>query len=184
MKIHFFLLYIIFNLSVFAHQKDKKEHQTPIQSTLFHFKNIVIKNPFFIKRKGAVNGSVYMTITQTSEEDDVLLSATCNQAASVELHDHVFDPKTEIKKMVKLNELTIPGTHAKCSFFTCWFQAKQNPVELKKGGRHIMLMQMKEDAIDQKDITLVLNFKKAGSVELKIPRASHDGPCNCPHHHH
>ncbi len=137
--------------------------------------------------KGAQNGSAYMTFIQKGNDADFLISASSPISEIVELHDHLHDKETNAMKMVKVDEIKIPGTHSNCSFLTCWLNAKEHPVALKKGGMHIMFMNLKPEVYEAKMIPLRLKFKQAGDVTLHLPleaALSHQHSENCQHHHH
>lgn len=146
---------------------------------------LVFENPVFRALKGAQNGSVYFNITQKGKENDRLLSASCAFSKTVEIHNHIMDDTLKIKKMVQMPHLDIPGTHSDCWFLTCPFTAKEKPVELKKGGLHLMLMELTPQIHDQNEIELTLNFEKAGTITIACQaesktNTSHE--CDCPHH--
>ena len=132
---------------------------------------------------GAKNGSAYLTITETSETGDKLIGAACAFADHVEIHDHITDPLTKAKKMVEIGTLEIPGTKSECSFLTCWFKAEKHSVSLKKGGKHLMLMELKPNAIDQKTMDIELTFEKAGKVTVTFKPEDKIESGECCHGH-
>ncbi len=143
--------------------ESNKESITPQSVTV---DTIRIENPIFRALHGAKNGSAYMTVTQTGGTDDKLIGATSNISETVELHDHIEDPNTKSKNMVTISSVDIPGTHKNCNFFTCWFKAKEVPIEFKKGGLHVMFMGIKPEAATMKTVDVNLIFEKSGPVKV------------------
>jgi len=146
-----------------------------------------IANSTFLALKGAVNGSAYLTITQTGDAGDKLLRAHCDASERMEIHDHITDPATKAKKMVEIKSLDIPGKKDGCWLFTCWF-AKSQPVEFVKGGKHLMLMGLKPGASELKEVNVTLVFEKAGDVVITFNAENADGTnaasATCEHHKH
>lgn len=133
-----------------------------------------ISKPTFRALKGAVNGSAYLTITQIGDNADKLLSASCSASERMELHDHMTDPVTKVKKMVEIKDIVIPGKKDDCTIFTCWL-AKPKSVEFVKGGKHLMLMGLKPGASELKEVDIKLVFEKAGEVVVKFKAEDKDG---------
>ncbi|MDP4724802.1 MAG: copper chaperone PCu(A)C [Alphaproteobacteria bacterium] len=135
--------------------------------------------------KGAVNGSAYLTIKQTADTGDKLISASCSAAERMEIHDHIADPLTKAKKMVEIKSIDIPGKKDGCWLFTCWF-ATSKPVKFVKGGKHLMLMGLKPGAADLKEVEIKLVFEKAGEVTAKFKAEGTGGKAGaeCEHHKH
>ncbi|MES2608532.1 MAG: copper chaperone PCu(A)C [Pseudomonadota bacterium] len=144
-----------------------------------------LSNRTFRALKGAVNGSAYLTIKQTADTADKLISVSCAAAERMEIHDHIVDHVTNAKKMVEIKSIDIPGKKDGCGLFTCWF-AKPKPVEFVKGGKHLMLMGLKPGSSDLKEVEIKLVFEKAGEVTVKFKAEGADGSVNtgCEHHKH
>ncbi|MBA4249147.1 MAG: hypothetical protein C0432_00290 [Candidatus Puniceispirillum sp.] len=175
----------------FSHEKssedDVKIPQEEYKEKEIIHQTIKIENYSARVLKGAQNGSAYMTFTQKNKDGDILISASSPISETVELHDHLHDKETNAIKMIKVDEIKIPGTHSNCSILTCWLKAKEQPVTLKKGGMHIMFMNLKPEAYDAKMIPLTLKFKQAGDVTIHLPlesAVSHQHGEHCHHHNH
>lgn len=175
----------------FSHEKAEENHKhieiPEYKEKKVEVKGVRVENYSARILKGSKNGSAYMTLTQSGKDADTLFSASSPISETVELHDHIHDKETKVMKMVKVDEMNIPGTHSNCSFLTCWFKAKESPVVLKKGGMHIMFMNLKPEAYEAKMIPLTLKFKNAGEVTLELPLESilpHQHDEHCPHHKH
>lgn len=111
----------------------------------------IIVQDAFIKATApnAKNSAIFMTITNNSNKDVNLISASSNLSQGVEIHTH--KEENSIKKMVKLSHLNIPAN---------------SKVELKPGGAHIMLFGVKPITSDTK-ANLTLNFDDNTKVEVK-----------------
>ncbi len=148
-----------------------------------------IAKPVFRALKGAANGSAYLSILQTGDTADKLIRASCDACERMEIHDHITDRATNAKKMVEVKDITIPGSKDHCNFITCFF-TQPKPIEFVKGGKHLMLMNLKPGASDLKEVDIKLTFEKAGDVVVKFNAENLDGTphkgCNgcCEHHKH
>ncbi|MDP3371424.1 MAG: copper chaperone PCu(A)C [Candidatus Paracaedibacteraceae bacterium] len=125
-----------------------------------------ISKPTFRALKGAANGSAYFTITQMDDASDKLLSASCNVACErIELHDHITDPVTNVKKMTEIKDIIIPGKKDDSKF---------KSVEFVIGGKHLMLMGLKPGVTELKEVDIKLVFKKAGEIVVKFKAEDKD----------
>ena len=147
------------------------------------FKTLELTKTTFRALKGTVNGSAYLTIAQTGDTEDTLLSASSTASERMEIHDHITDPSTKAKKMVEIKSIKIPGRKEGCGFFTCWF-AQPKLVEFVKGGKHLMLMGLKPDTSELKEIEIKLVFEKAGEVTVTFTAEETDEKAcsGCEHH--
>jgi copper(I)-binding protein len=139
------------------------------------FGTLHITKAHFRALNGAPNGSAYLTISQTGDVSDYLIGAHCDDACErMEIHDHVTDPVTKVKKMVEIKSIKIPSKKETCGWLTCWFKDTK-PVEFVKGGKHLMLMGLKPDANSLKEVYIKLVFKKAGEVTVKFKAIDAEG---------
>jgi hypothetical protein len=83
---------------------------------------------------------------------DQLLSASSPAAGEVQLHEMGMDGN--VMKMRQVKEITVPAGGA---------------VELKPGGLHLMLMNIKTPLVAGQMVPVKLKFAKAGEVEVKVP---------------
>lgn len=115
---------------------------------------------------GAKVGSAYMVL-HGGAVDDRLLGGGSPRAGAVELHTHVMEGGVARMRAVPAIEVPAGGR-----------------VELKPGGLHLMLIDLKAPLRDGEVIPLKLRFAKTGEVALRVAvgaaPASADGP---PHHH-
>lgn len=101
---------------------------------------------------GAPVSGGYMTIKNTGETADRLISASVDFAGKTEIHE--MSVEDEIMKMRKLaNGLEIPAGEE---------------VVLKPGSYHIMFMKLGEQLNEGETRDAVLVFEKAGSIEVKL----------------
>lgn len=99
---------------------------------------------------GTVTGA-FMKLTNTGSGPDRLVSASCDAAEKVEIHETVMEG--EVAKMQPLPDgLELPAGGS---------------VELKPGGYHIMLINLKNDLKAGDKFMLDLQFEKAGKISVE-----------------
>ncbi len=102
----------------------------------------------------SVTGAAFLTIMNHGDQDDRLIAARSDAAKRVELHTHKEDANG-VMKMLEVEEgFPIPagGIHA-----------------LKRGGDHVMFMGLTAPFVDGEEVTVILEFEKAGEMEFSIP---------------
>lgn len=99
------------------------------------------------------NTGAYVTIRNTGTEPDRLVSASCECAASTELHS--MSTKDGVMEMAEMKNgfVIAPG----------------ETLVLKPGGNHIMLMGLKVRPQDGSKVDVKLTFEKAGDIVLAMP---------------
>src|SRR5437763_6929863 len=107
----------------------------------------------------AENGAAYVTIT--SPTADRLVSASTPVAKKAELH--TMSMRGMVMKMRPISSLDIPAGQ---------------PVSLKPGGEHIMLMGLDQPLREGQSFPLTLDFEKAGprTVTVTVEKAGAKGP--------
>jgi copper(I)-binding protein len=100
---------------------------------------------------GAKTGAAYLTIS-TDGTADTLLAATSPAARTVELHTHVSD--NGLSRMQRLDAVPLPAGES---------------VHFEPGGLHLMLIDITAPLIAGQQVTLSLQFAKAGVVEVTAP---------------
>ena len=107
----------------------------------------------------AENGAAYVTIT--SPTADRLVSASSPVAKKAELHS--MSMQGMVMKMRPITGLDIPAGQ---------------PVTLKPGGEHIMLMGLNQPLHEGQSFPLTLDFEKAGprTVTVTVEKAGARGP--------
>lgn len=102
--------------------------------------------------KGQTTGG-FLTIKNTGATADRLLGASCGAAMMTQVHETVMDG--DVMKMREVDAIEIPAGET---------------VELKHGGYHIMLMDLKQDVKAGETTVCTLKFENAGeaTVELQV----------------
>jgi len=115
---------------------------------------LVIKDAFArATPSGAQTGGAFVTIVNNGQEADRLISASSQAAKAVELHETVDE--NGVMKMVHHPE--------------GWEIPAGGTLELKPGGKHIMLMDLAAPLEAGKQIQITLNFEKAGAKIIEVP---------------
>lgn len=116
---------------------------------------------------GAKIAAGYMTIRNKSGTQDRLVGASSPAAARVETHVNIKDG--EILRMREVKGYDIP---AKGTF------------ELKPGGAHLMLVDIKQPFKEGDKVPITLKFEKAGEVntEFHVDRITVAAPPSQHHH--
>jgi copper(I)-binding protein len=104
---------------------------------------------------GQMMSSAYLTIENKGNVADRLISASFSGAKEVQIHEMKMDGDT--MKMRQMNSLEIPA---------------KGKAQLSPGGNHLMLMNLKDPIQDGQSIKMILQFEKAGKVEIEIPAKS------------
>ncbi|MDE2258798.1 MAG: copper chaperone PCu(A)C [Betaproteobacteria bacterium] len=97
-------------------------------------------------------GAAYLTIENSGATMDRLIAASSTVARSVLLHSSQMDQG--MARMHHETSLDIPA-HGR--------------VEMKPGGLHLMLQDLKQPLHEGETIHLTLKFEKSGEVELTVP---------------
>ncbi|MBP2159963.1 MULTISPECIES: copper chaperone PCu(A)C [Asticcacaulis] len=99
------------------------------------------------------NTAAYVTVRNTGTEADRLISASCECAASTELHS--MTTKDGVMDMAEMKDgfVVAPG----------------ETLVLKPGGNHIMLLGLKVRPQDGSTVKVKLTFEKAGDITLAMP---------------
>ncbi len=112
--------------------------------------DLQIGHPWARPTAGKVGGA-FMAIANTGSQPDRLLGATTSAAEKVELHQTIRDG--DIMRMRPVDAIPVaPG----------------EPVALKPGGLHIMLIGLKAPLKVGDTIPLILRFERAGEVKVDL----------------
>jgi len=96
--------------------------------------------------------AAYMSFHNHSKMEDALLSAETPIAGVVETH--TVEENKGVMSMKPVDSIPVPANGMQ---------------ELKPGGFHLMLIQLKQVPKMGETVSLVLNFKHAGRVEVSAP---------------
>jgi periplasmic copper chaperone A len=99
------------------------------------------------------NGAAYLTVLNGTETEDRLLSAESPAAGAVELHETVHD--NGVMRMAQAeNGFELPAGSS---------------LELKPGGKHIMLIGLVNSLVAGETVSLTLRFEHAPPIQLDVP---------------
>ena len=132
--------------------------------------DLMIGHPWTRATAGtAVNGSIYLTLSNEGTMTERLLAASTPMAEKAELHIHLME--NGVMKMRQVDRIDIgPGAM----------------VELKPGGLHIMLMGLTGPLVEGTRFPLTLTFETSGNiaVEVVVEGAGASEPPHEGHHMH
>lgn len=97
-------------------------------------------------------GAVYLTIRNDGTEPDALVAVSTEAAETAEVHETVTEEG--VTRMKPAGEVGVPP---------------EQSISLAPGGKHIMLMGLREPLVEGDNFPLVLTFKNAGEVPVSVP---------------
>ena len=100
---------------------------------------------------GAGNGAIYLKLMNDGNVSDVLLSAKSDIAEAVELHESKMD-ENGVMHMNPVPNIEVPAGGS---------------VSLEPGGKHIMLINLKQELAPGQKVAFTLNFEKSGPVKVE-----------------
>jgi len=98
------------------------------------------------------NGAVYMSLRNTGQETDALVGGSSDAAESVELHETMREG--DVMRMRPVTKLEVPAGGV---------------LEMKPGGLHVMLINLKRDLRPGDRIHVTLTFERGAPVSLEVP---------------
>lgn len=104
-----------------------------------------------ISPMSAGNGAVYLNLVNQGGSADVLLSAESDAAEAVELHETKMG-ENEVMQMSPVARIEVPAGGS---------------VSLEPGGKHIMLINLKQELAADQTIVVTLNFEKSDPVTVE-----------------
>ena len=112
---------------------------------------IEIYTPMAVAAKtGEVSGA-FLTIKNTGSEADRLVGAASDVAGATQVHETIMDG--DVMKMQEVAAIEVPAGQT---------------VELKRGGYHVMFLDLKQDLVAGQTITVTLKFEKAGEISVPV----------------
>jgi hypothetical protein len=115
---------------------------------------------------GAKLAAGYMTIRNKSAQPERLVGGASPVAARVETHIHIKDG--DVLRMREVKGYDIPGNGV---------------FELKPGGAHLMLVDLKRPLKEGEKVPLVLKFEKSGEVKVDFQVRPLAAPAPSEHKH-
>lgn len=101
---------------------------------------------------GARVAGAYITIANTSDSDDRLVSASSSRAERVEIHETVVE--NDIARMRRIDSLVVPAHGA---------------LAMAPGGMHVMFVGISAPFAAGEAADVTLQFEHAGEVRLALP---------------
>jgi len=114
---------------------------------------IRVENPVARPATAGQNSAAYLTVINPTSSEDRLLSAASDVAAVIELHETINDNGV-MRMTPKPEGFALPASSL---------------VELKRGGKHVMFMNLNRDLKPGDQFTLTLIFEKLGEIQVTIP---------------
>lgn len=112
-----------------------------------------IENPTARPAPAGQNSAAYFTIVNPTGEEDQLLSVTSAVAMVAELHETQND--NGVMRMVhQADGVAVPA---------------RSTVDFVPGGKHVMLMNLRQELAAGQRFTITLSFAKAGEIEVTVP---------------
>ena len=97
-------------------------------------------------------GAIYLTIRNDGMEPDALVSVSTDVAETAEVHETVTNEG--LTRMKSVGEVGVPP---------------EASVSFAPGGKHIMLMGLREPLVEGDEFTMFLTFERAGEVPVSVP---------------
>lgn len=112
-----------------------------------------IENPSARPASAGQNSAAYFSIVNPTGEDDLLLTAASSVAMATEVHETQND--NGVMRMIhQVDGVAVPA---------------QSTVDFVPGGKHVMLMNLRQDLAAGQNFTVTLSFEKAGEIEITVP---------------
>jgi copper(I)-binding protein len=115
--------------------------------------NLEVKDAWARPGNNGAMSAVYFSVVNSSDQDDVLLSADSDVAEHVELHMSMMSDEGTMSMQPQEN-VPIPNG---------------SEVAFEPGGLHVMLINLESDLRPGDGFSLSLNFQQAGTVEIEVP---------------
>ncbi|ENC9217956.1 copper chaperone PCu(A)C [Campylobacter lari] len=129
----------------------KKLLSLAILSTFAIANEITINDPYV--RQTPTNSkttAIFLKLKNNSDKDIKLIKAQSSLSDTTEIHDHIMENGK--KMMVQIPQITIKANSS---------------AELKPGGMHIMILNLKENITPQTKANLTLYFDDNSTIKLK-----------------
>ncbi|EAK0812175.1 copper chaperone PCu(A)C [Campylobacter lari] len=129
----------------------KKLLSLAILSTFAFSNQITINDPYVRQTPpNSKTTAFFLELKNNSNKDIKLIKAQSSLSDIAEIHDHIM--KDGKKMMVQIPQITIKANSS---------------TELKPGGMHIMILNLKENITPQTKANLTLYFDDNSTIELK-----------------
>ena len=99
------------------------------------------------------NGAIYFTVMNGTAQADRLVAVESGVAASTTLHESISDNNV-VRMEARPDGFALPAGDS---------------VELAPGGKHVMLMNLKQPLVEGEQITVTLRFDHATPISVTVP---------------
>jgi copper(I)-binding protein len=103
--------------------------------------------------EGATTGAIFVTLNNPGTVPDKLIAIRTSKSPKAEIHESFVDEADGTMQMRMVQGIDVPPTQ---------------PVELKPGGYHIMLLDMVEPLVEGQTFEATLTFQNAGDVVVPV----------------
>ncbi|EAK0823757.1 TPA: copper chaperone PCu(A)C [Campylobacter lari] len=129
----------------------KKILSLALLSTFTLANNITVNDPYVRQTPpNSKTTAFFLELKNNSNQDIKLIKAQSSLSDTTEIHDHIMENGK--KMMVQIPQITIKANSS---------------AELKPGGMHIMVLNLKENITPQTKANLTLYFDDNSTIELK-----------------
>lgn len=115
---------------------------------------ITAKDPWVRAAKSGGVSAAYMTIANTGAADKLMSASIPDYSMMVEVHQTKMDASGMMQMAPVQGGLDVPANGS---------------VELKPGGYHVMIMNLKQDLVAGKTIKVTLKFQSGKEMTLDVP---------------
>ena len=117
-----------------------------------HSPLVLVEDAWVRPADAGMNSAIYLTLLNEGGEADRLLGGETPAAVQLQIHQSRLDDG--IMRMRQVEAVDLP---------------RGQEVEMKPGGLHIMLVELKESLAEGGSITLLLRFQRSGTQTLQVP---------------
>ncbi|EGG0462874.1 copper chaperone PCu(A)C [Campylobacter lari] len=129
----------------------KKILSLALLSTFTLANNITVNDPYVRQTPpNSKTTAFFLELKNNSNQDIKLIKAQSSLSDTTEIHDHIMENGK--KMMVQIPQITIKANSS---------------AELKPGGMHIMVLNLKENITSQTKANLTLYFDDNSTIKLK-----------------
>ncbi|EAJ5681600.1 copper chaperone PCu(A)C [Campylobacter lari] len=129
----------------------KKILSLALLSTFTLANNITVNDPYVRQTPpNSKTTAFFLELKNNSNQDIKLIKAQSSLSDTTEIHDHIMENGK--KMMVQIPQITIKANSS---------------TELKPGGMHIMVLNLKENITPQTKANLTLYFDDNSTIKLK-----------------
>ncbi len=141
---------LISSCGTHAHDAPKAEETTQYKDRVVSFRNenIQLMNPFARKAKKGQNSAAFVKVINTDLKTQQIVAATSPVANIIELHTSTEE--NGVHKMRPVEAIDVPAGGV---------------VELKSGGYHVMLIDLKHDLIAGQEIPVTFEMDNGNKIE-------------------